>query len=302
MITTSAWAKALYPGVNAFWGRSQAAWKPEWVDLFDVEDMGKRAFAEDVSTSGFGLASVKTEGGGISFDTEQQGFLTRYSPVVYGLGFVITREMYEDDLYDIHGQRKSESLSFSMNQTKEIVAANVYNRAFNSSFTGTGGVSLLNSAHPNVAGGTFSNILATASDLNEAALEQAYIDIAKYTNDRGLRIAVMPTSLIIPVDSVFLVKRLLDSEKRPGGNDNDINALNAMNIFPKGIKVNHYLTDSDAWFIRTNVPHGMKYWQRRNIEFTMDTDPDTENVMFKATERYAVGWTDPKALFGSPGS
>ena len=302
MITTAAWAKALYPGVNAFWGRSNAAWKPEWVDLFDQEDMGKRAFAEDVSTSGFGLASIKSEGNGVSWDTEQQGFLTRYTPVVYALGFIITREMYEDDLYDIAGQRKSESLSFSMNQTKEIHSANVYNRAFNTSYTGTGGKALLVNDHPNVAGGTYSNILATASDLSEAALEQAYIDIAKFKDDRGNLISVMPQSLIIPVDSVFLVKRLLDSTHRPGGNDNDINALNAMNIFPKGIKVNHYLTDTDAWFIRTNKPHGMKFWQRRKVEFTMDTDPDTENVMFKATERYAAGWTDPQALFGSPGA
>lgn len=220
---------------------------------------------------------------------------------MYALGFVVTREAFEDDLYDVVGQRKAQGLAFSMRQTKEIVGANVYNRAFTAGYTGGDGVTLLNSAHPNVAGGTWSNVLATAADLSEASLEQACIDIAGFTNDRGLRIAVRPTSLIIPRQIMFEAHRILKSDGRVGTDLNDPNALKDMGLF-QNVIVNHYLTDADAWFLRTNIPQGMKHFERRGDKFDMDNDFDTENAKFKATGRYSFGWTDPRGLFGSAGA
>ena len=300
-ITTSNFAKALYPGVSKWYGRAYDEWETEWTDLFD-SNSSKRAYEEDVGTSGLGLAQKKTQGDSIAYDEEQQAYVTRYNHVVYGLGFVITREMVEDDLYDIIGKRRSESLAFSMRQTKEIVAANVYNRAFNSSYTGGDGKELCATDHPNYAGGTWSNELSTPADLSEASLEQAAIDIMNFENDRGLRIKVVPNTLHIPVDLVFEAERILMSDGRVGTANNDVNALKAMGKFPGGVKVNHFFTDSDAWFIRTNVPDGMKYFTRRPMEFTIDNDFDTENAKFKATERYSFGWTDPRAVFGTPGA
>lgn len=299
-MTTSSFAKAIYPGVSAWYGRKYDEHPEQYKALFDMYT-SRRAFEEDVSVSGFGLASVKSEGSAISYDNEQQGFVTRYDMTVYGLGFVVTREMYEDDLYDAASQRKAESLAMSMRQTKEIVAANIYNRAFSGSYLGTGSKSLLASDHPNVAGGTYSNIPTVAADLSEASLEQAVIDIKKMTNDRGLRINVMPSKLILPVDLEFEAERILKSPLRYNSANNDVNALKSMGKFQDGVVVNNYLTDTDAWFIRTNVPHGMKFFQRRAMEFTIDNDFDSENAKFKATERYGCGWTDPRGLYGSAG-
>jgi hypothetical protein len=300
-ISSSSFARALEPGVKEWWGRAYDEWPEEYNVLFDM-DNSQRAYEEDVSISGFGLAQVKSEGDGVSYDTEKQGFLTRYTHVTYALGFIITREMFEDDLYDIAASRKAKSLAFSMRQTKETNAANIYNRAFNSSYTGTGGLEMCSTAHVNVAGGTYANELTTAADLSEASLEQACIDIAKLKNDRGLRIALRAESLHIPVDSMFEIERILKSTLRPGTADNDINALGAMAKFPKGVHVNHYFTDTDAWFIRTNAPNGMKCYKRRAMEFGADNDFDTENAKFKASERYSFGWTDPRGVFGSPGA
>jgi hypothetical protein len=210
--------------------------------------------------------------------------------------------MVEDDLYDVIGKRKSEALAFSMRQTKENVCANVYNRAFNSSFVGGDGVSLLNSAHPNFAGGTQSNVLAVAADLSEASLEQASIDIQKWTDDRGLRINYRPQTLHIPVDLEFEAERILKTQFRVGTTNNDINALNNMGKIPGGVKINHYFTDTDAWFLRTNCPDSMKLYERRGAEFTIDNDFDTENAKYKATERYVPGWTDYRGLFGTAGA
>lgn len=251
--------------------------------------------------SSFGLAVVKPEGAGITYDSERQGFITRYNHVVYALGFVITREMMEDDQYDIVGQRKAQGLAFSMRQTKEIVAANVYNRAFNASYTGGDAKEMIATDHPLVAGGTWSNELATPADLSEAALEQAYIDISAFTNDRGLLIGVRPKCLIIHPSNMFEAKRVLQTEGRYGTANNDLNALKTMGIIPE-VVVNHYLTDSDAWFIRTNVKNGLKYFERRADSFDMDNDFDTENAKFKATARYSFGWTDPRAIYGSAGA
>lgn len=300
IINTSSFAKALWPGVNAWYGKAYSEYSPEYPKLFETFKSSK-AFEEDVGVSSFGLAVVKPEGAPITYDSERQAFITRYNHVVYALGFIITREMVDDDQYSMVGQRKAQGLAFSMRQTKEIVAANVYNRAFNSSFTGGDGVCLLNASHPLFAGGTFSNVLSTASDLSEAALEQACIDIAGFTNDRGLQISVRPKSLIIPRQTIFEAKRILGANGRPGTDLNDPNALKDMGLFSDVI-VNHYLTDSDAWFIRTDVPHGMKHWERRADSFDMDNDFDTENAKYKASARYSFGWTDPRALYGSAGA
>ena len=310
-ITSSSFAKALWPGVNAWYGKAYDEYPVEYTMLFDSES-SNRAYEEDVGVTSFGLASVKPEGQSIAYDEERQAFITRYTHVVYGLGFIVTREIYEDDLYDVVAQRRAKGLAFSMRQTKEVVAANVYNRAFNTAFTGGDGVSMINAAHPNFAGGTQSNQLSVAADLSEAALEQSVIDISKWTNDRGLRINVMPQKLIIPVDLQFEAERILGSEYRTaayinatftGNTDaNDINALNQMGKLPQGYAINHYLTDTDAWFIRTNAPDGLKHFTRRGAEFTIDNEFDTENAKYKATERYSFGWTDWRAIYGTPGA
>lgn len=300
IINSSSFAKALWPGINAWYGKEYNEYEVEHDKLFEKFTSGK-AFEEDVGQSGFGLAVVKPEGASISYDTERQGFITRYNHVVYGLGFVITREMVEDDQYDVVGQRKASGLAFSMRQTKEIVAANVYNRAFNSAYVGGDGKEMIATDHPNVAGGTWSNELATPADISEAALEQASIDIQAFTNDRGLLIGVRPKCLIITPSQEFEVKRILGSALRVATANNDLNALKTMGIIPE-VVVNHYLTDSDAWFIRTNVKNGLKHFERRKDEFGQDNDFDTENAKYKATARYSFGWTDPRAIYGSAGA
>lgn len=300
IINSGSFAKALWPGVNAWYGKEYNEYPVEFDKLFD-KFTSSRAFEEDVGISSFGLAVVKPEGAGISYDTERQAFITRYQHVVYALGFVITREMMEDDQYDIVGERKAQGLAFSMRQTKEIVAANVYNRAFNASYIGGDGVAMVSASHPNIAGGTSSNIIATAADLSEAALEQACIDISGFTNDRGLLIGVRPESLVISRYMPFEAKRILQTDGRVGTTNNDLNALKDMGMIPKVI-VNHYLTDQDAWFIRTNVKNGMKYFERRADAFDMDNDFDTENAKFKATARYSFGWTDWRGIYGSQGA
>lgn len=300
IINSSSFAKALWPGINAWYGKAYDEYGVEWKDLFD-EYKSRKQFEEDVGISSFGLAVQKPEGSPVTFDTERQGFITRYNHTVFALGFVITREIYEDDQYDVVGQRKAQGLAFSMRQTKEIVGANVYNRAFNSSYVGGDNKPMIASDHPNFAGGTWSNQLATAADLSEASLEQACIDIAGFTNDRGLLIKVLPKKLIIPRQLAFEAQRILKTEGRVGTDNNDLNALKAMGMIPE-VTVNHYLTDADAWFIRTDVQHGLKYFERRGDEFGMDEDFDTENAKYKATARYSFGWTDPRAIYGSAGA
>ncbi len=300
IINSSSFAKALWPGVNAWYGKAYGEYPVEYTKLFDTFK-STRQFEEDVGVSSFGLAIAKPEGAAISYDTERQAFISRYNHVVYALGFVITREIMEDDQYDVVGQRKAQGLAFSMRQTKEIIAANVYNRAETAGYVGGDGVTLLSTSHPNFAGGTWSNRLTTAADLSEAALEQAMIDIAGFTNDRGLLISVRPKSLIIARQNIFEAKRLVAPDGRPGTDTNDINALKALGMVPE-VVVNHYLTDPDAWFIRTDVPHGMKHFERRADAFEMDNDFDTENAKFKATARYSFGWTDPRGVYGSMGA
>lgn len=300
VINTGSFAKALWPGVNAWWGKAYNDYPVEYTQLFDTYKSTK-AFEEDVGVSSFGLAVQKSEGAPITYDSERQGFIQRYQHAVFALGFIITKEMMEDDQYDIVGQRRAQALARSLRQTKEILAANVYNRAFNSTYTFADGQPLLGNAHPNIAGGTWSNVLATPSDLSEAAIEQAVIDIAALKDDRGLLIAALPSSLIVPPSLMFEADRILKSDGRVGTDLNDPNVIKTMGVIPK-VVVNHYLTDPDAWFIRTNVPNGMKYWERRADSFDMDNDFDTDNAKFKAQFRCSFGASDVRALYGSPGA
>ena len=306
VITTSSFAKSLWPGVNTWYGQAYAEYPVEWDKLFE-KNTSRRAFEEDVGTSGLGLAVVKDQAGAITYDSMRQGFTSRYQHVTYGLGFIVTREAFDDDMYDVVAKKKAQSLAFSMRQTKEIIGANVYNRAFNTSYVGGDGATLIASAGgggsttaPNVAGGTYTNGVSAAVDLSEAALEQACIDIAGFTNDRGLKIAVRPRKLIIPKELMFEANRILKTDGRVGTDLNDINAVKTMGMIPE-VVVNHYLTDTDAWFILTDVKDGLKYFERRADEFTMDEDFDTENAKYKATARYSFGWTDRRAIYGSPG-
>lgn len=307
VITTSSFAKALWPGVNKWYGDAYNEFSPQWDKLFE-KHTSRRAWEEDVGVSMFGLPSVKAEGAGIAYDSSRQGFTSRYNHVVYALGFIVTREAVDDDLYDVVGKQKAKSLAFSMRQNKEIIAANIYNRAFSTSYTGGDGASLIASAggggsssHPNVAGGTWTNGVATASDLSEAALEQAVIDIRGFTNDRGLKVQAKPTKLIIPKELMFEATRILKTDGQVYSADNTLNAIKTMGVIPE-IVVNDYLTDTDAWFIKTNVQDGLKYFERDADSFGMDEDFDTENAKYKARSRFSFGWTDPRAIYGSPGA
>lgn len=300
VITTSSFAKLLWPGINAIYGKSYNDYPDEWKSLGFEINKSSKAYEEDVGLSSFGLAAVKTEGGPISYDTERQGFTTRYNHVVYALGFIITREIYEDDQYAQVGKRKANALARSMKQTKEIVAANIFNRANTAGYTGGDGQTLLATAHPNVAGGSWSNMPTTAVDLSEAALEQAYIDIAAFRDDRGLLIAAKPKKLILPPALMFEAKRVLGSDGRVGTDNNDLNAIKSLGIIPE-YTVNHYLTDANQWTIVTDVSDGLKYFERRADQFEMDNDFDTENAKYKATARYSFGWSDPRCVYGSLG-
>ena len=306
VINSSSFAKALWPGVNTWYGEAYNQYPVEWDKLFE-KSTSRKAFEEDVGTSHFGLAVAKSEGSPVTYDAARQGFTSRYQHVVYALGFIITREAFDDDQYDVVGKLKAQSLAFSMRQTKEIVAANIINRAFSTSYLGGDGASLIASAggggspsHPNVAGGTYTNGVATAIDLSEAALEQACIDIADFKNDRGLKIAVRPRKLVIPKELMFEAHRILKTDGQVYSADNTLNAIKTMGMIPE-VVVNHYLTDTDAWFILTDVKNGLKYFERNGDEFTMDEDWDTENAKYKARARYSFGWTDPRGIYASPG-
>lgn len=300
VINSGSFAKLLWPGLNSIWGKAYNDYPVEWDKLFE-KNTSDRAYEEDLSLSSFGLAGVKNEGAPIMYDTERQGFTSRYNHVVYALGFIVTREIFEDDQYGKVGAQKAKALARSMRHTKETIGANVYNRAFSGSYTGGDGVSLINSAHPNVSGGTFSNQIATAADLSEAALEQAVIDIAGFRDDRGLLIAAKPDKLVIPYQQQFEAKRILGANGRVGTDLNDPNVIKDLGIF-SNVVTNHYLTDPDAWFILTSVKDGLKYFERRGDQFEMDNDFDTENAKFKATARYSFGWSDPRAIYGSAGA
>ena len=300
VISTGNFAKDLWPGVNRWYGMAYNEYPIEHTMIFDVE-RSTMAWEEDVGTSAFGLAPVKTEGSSITYDEARQAFLDRYTHVVWGLGFQITREMVEDGLAGTVALRRARALAFSIRQTIENVGANILNRAFDPNYTYGDGVELCSLVHPNQAGGTWANELATPADLSEASLEQACIDIANFTNDRGLRIAIRPMKLIIPVQLIFEATRILKSELRVATADNDVNALRNLGMIPE-IVVNHYLTDADAYFIKTDCPDGLKHFERRAMEFDTDQDFDTENARFKATFRGSWGATDKRGVYGSPGT
>ena len=298
-INTGLWMKAMWPGVNKFYGNEYKEHPVEYTALFDTFK-SRKAWEEDVGTSGFGLFQVKGQGVPISYDTNRAGFVSRYTMVTYGLGFQITKETIEDDQYDVAMEKGGRGLAFSIRQTKEVLAAQVYDRSTNASFVGGDGLELLSTVHVNVAGGTYANELATAADISEAALEQAVIDLMSLTNDRGLNIAVLPQGLIVPVELWAETEKILKTTQEVGTANNTVNVVRGK--FTKGLHVNHYLTDTDAWYIRTNVRDGMKYFVRREDTFDMDDDFDTDNAKYKATFRCAFGWTDPKGIFGSPGA
>lgn len=296
---TGSFGKALWPGVNKWYGDAYSEYPVEFLDIFEKHD-SRKAWEEDMGGSYFGLAVQKVEGSPISYDGAQQAFLDRYTHATYGLGFILTKEMVDDDLYDVIGKKRASALAFSIRQTKEILGANILNRAFNTSYTYGDGKELLNSARPNAAGGTWSNIIATAADISEVALEQAVIDIAGYTDDRGKRIAVKPRKLVVPYTLDFDANKILKTEYEVGTNNNTINLVRSR--FPMGVTLNHYLTDTDAWFILTDVKEGMKYFERRADDFAMDDDFDTDNAKFKATFRCSFGASDKRALYGSAGA
>jgi len=301
VINTGSFAAALYPGINKWYGKAYDEFPVEYTKLFETFNPGNRAYVEDVGLSSFGLASIKNEGASIEYDTEAQGFVTRYTMFTVGKGFIVTREAFDDDQYNVIAPRRAKGLAFSMRQTKEVHAANVYNRAFTSAYAGGDGLELVSAAHVNVAGGTWSNESTTNAAMSEAALEQGHIDVAGWRDDRGLRIAVRPKTLIIPVNLQFEVARILRGQLRVGTAENDINAMKAMGLVPE-VVVNHYLTSTTAWFIRTDVADGMKYFERRKDAFDMDNDFPTKNAQFKATARYVFGWTDPRGVYGSAGA
>lgn len=300
IIMTGNHPKALWPGVKAWWGKSYDDHQTEYTDLFDTFQSDK-AYEEDVQIVGFGLAPTKAQGAAVTYDSEVQGTITRYTHVAYALGYIVTHEELKDNLYSEVSNTRASALARAFRQTKERIGANIYNRAFNSSYVGGDGVSLLNTAHPNTSGGTFSNKLSVDADLSEAAIEDLIIQMMGATDDRGLLINLMPRSLHVAPANWFEANRILDSVYQTGNANNDINVIKATGAIPMGIKVNHYFTAPNAWFIRANVPNGMKYYEREGISFDQDNDFDTMNAKAKGYERYSFGWTDPRAVWGSNG-
>ena len=292
--------KELEPGLNALFGLEYKNYANEHEEIFSKEN-SDRAFEEEVMLSGFGNAGVKPEGQSINYDAATETFTARYTHETLALAFSITEEAIEDNLYDRLASRYTKALARSMANAKQVKAANVLNRAFNSSYTGGDGLELCSTAHV-IVSGTEQNELSTAADLNETSLEQALIDIAALTDERGLKIAAKGNKMIVPSALQFTAERLLKSSNRVGTADNDINATKNLGMIPQGYVVNHYLTDTDAWFIKTDVPNGLKHFVRAPIKTAMEGDFDSGNVRYKARERYSFGWSDWRGIFGSPGA
>jgi hypothetical protein len=293
--------KELLPGLNALFGMEYKRYGEEHKEIFESES-SDRSFEEEVKLSGFSAAPVKGEGEAINYDTAQEAFTSRYSHETIALGFSITEEAVEDNLYDSLSSRYTKALARAMSYTKQVKAANILNNAFSSSYTGGDGVSLISTAHPLVSGGTNSNRPTTAADLNETSLENAVINIAGWTDERDLLIAAKPKKLIIPPALQFVATRLLETEGRLGTADNDISAVVSNGVVPQGYAINHFLTDTDAWFLTTDCPNGMKMFTRVPLSTKMEGDFDTGNVRYKARERYSFGWSDPLGVYGSPGA
>jgi len=292
--------KELEPGLNALFGLEYKNYADEWSEIFETET-SDRAFEEEVMLAGFSNAAVKPEGQGVTFDDAQETFTARYTNETIALAFAITEEAIEDNLYDRLASRYTKALARSMASTKNIKGAAVLNNAFDANFAGGDGKELCATDHPTLAG-TFSNELSTPAELNETSLEQSLIDIAAFTDERGLKIAAQGTKLIIPSALQFTAERLMKSAGRVGTADNDINAIVSMGMIPQGYRVNNYLTDTDAFYIITDVPNGMKMFTRAPLTTAMEGDFDTGNVRYKARERYSFGVSDPRGIFGVEGA
>ena len=293
--------KELLPGLNALFGLEYARYGEEHKEIYETET-SERSFEEETKLSGFSAAPVKNEGSAIAYDNGQEAWTARYNHETIAQGFSITEEAIEDNLYDSLSARYTKALARSMSYTKQVKAAAILNNGFSSSYPGGDGVALFANNHPLVSGGTNSNIPSTPADLNETSLENAVIQIAAWTDERGLLIAARPRKLVIPPSLQFIATRLLETNLRVGTNDNDINALKNNGSIPEGYAINHFLTDNNAWFLTTDVPNGMKHFVRTPMATSMDGDFDTGNVRYKARERYSFGWSDPLGMFGSQGA
>jgi len=294
-------AKELEPGLNALFGMEYARYENEHAEIFETES-SDRAFEEEVLIVGFGNADVKTEGQGVDYDSASEGFTARYTHETVALAFALTEEAVEDNLYDRLGSRYTKALARSMAHSKQVKAANVLNNAFSSSYTGGDGVALVSTAHPLAGGGTLSNRPSTYVDLNETSLENALISVSTYVDDRNMTLALQGTKLVVPPQLQFVADRLIETPGRVGTADNDINAVRNMGLLPQGYAVNHFLTDTDAWFVLTDCPDSFKHFERSPISTSMEGDFDTGNVRYKARERYSFGWSNPRCVYGSQGA
>ena len=293
--------KELLPGLNALFGLEYATYGQEHKEIYDTET-SERSFEEETKLSGFSAAPVKNEGSAIAYDNAQEAWTARYNHETIALGFSLTEEAIEDNLYDSLSARYTKALARAMAYTKQVKAAAVLNNGFSTSYTGGDGQPLFSASHPLVSGGTNSNIPSTAADLNETSLENAVIQISLWTDERGLLIAARPKKLVVPPSLQFVATRLLETELRVGTNDNDINAIKNNGSVSEGYTVNHFLTDTNAWFLCTDVPNGMKHFVRSPLSQSMDGDFDTGNVRYKSRERYSFGWSDPLGMYGSAGA
>ena len=294
-------AKELEPGLNALFGMEYGRYENQHSEIYTTES-SDRAFEEEVMLSGFGAAPVKQEGSGVSFDDANESFTARYNHETIALAFAITEEAVEDNLYDRISARYTRALARSMAHTKQVKAAAVLNNAFDSTVTGGDGKELCATDHPLLNGGTFANEPSTAADLNETSLEDALISIAGFVDERGLKVALRGTKMIIPRQLQFTAERLMSSVLRPATSDNDVNAIRSMGMLPQGYTVNDFLTDSDAFFIMTDTPRGFLHFERTPLSTNMEADFDTGNMRYKARERYSFGFSDPRCVFGSPGA
>jgi len=293
--------KELLPGLNALFGLQYATYDQEHKEIYETET-SERSFEEETKLSGFSAAPVKNEGSAIAYDNAQEAWTARYNHETIALGFSLTEEAIEDNLYDSLSARYTKALARAMAYTKQVKAAAVLNNGFSSSYLGGDGVALFSASHPLITGGTNSNIPTTPADLNETSLESAVIQISLWTDERGLLIAAKPKKLVVPSSLQFVATRLLETELRVGTADNDINAIKNNGSISEGYTVNHFLTDTNAWFLTTDVPNGMKHFVRSPLSNSMDGDFDTGNVRYKSRERYSFGWSDPLGMFGSAGA
>lgn len=300
-ITRANMGRELLPGLKTIWGMELARYPNKWKEIFDQET-SERNFEEELNVVGFGPAEFKSEGKGVAYDTTQEFYPSRYVHNTVALAFSITQEAMEDNLYVKVAQRNTKALAYSFQYTKEVYCAAILNNAFTSGFVGGDGVVLCSTAHPLVNGGTISNRPTTGVDLNETAIENAAIQMSRWTDSRGMLIQAKPNKLVLPPDYAFTAERLMSTVLRVGTADNDVNAMKSMGLFPGGTTINPFLTDTNAWFIKTDQPDALKYFNRISLSFDKDGDFDTGNLKFKGRERYSAGWSNPLGIYGSPGS